>query len=675
MKQTGMAQDGGPLWAALAEAAHNAETNTHEAERRLESILKIAPGQPQALQLLLDLRRATGDLPGARAMMESMANELPGLASVHFELGLLAADLGDSESAARSFSRVVELEPRHPQAWRALGDALVQLGDKARASDAYSRQFQSSVMDLKTLEQASELDSSQAEIAEDLLREFLNIYSTDLTALEMMGSMYMRLDRFESAQELFERALALAPSFHRARAGCVTSLHLQLRPEEEGRHLDILLQDDPDNAEYRMLRALTLSASGRVEESIAYCEKNLIQTEPENPRFWLTYAQTLRVGGRQKECVAAFRRAVEIEPHLGEAWWGLANLKTFLFSPSDVQTMRNDLAHENLTEDNSIFLHFALGKALEDLKTYDESFREYQLGNAQVRAKTPYNIGDALEAGARERRRFTKEFFVAHAGLGHPAADPIFILGLARSGSTLVEQILASHSLVEGAGELPCLVAMVRRLESNAGERGSDGDGAAALLHGEDLRLLGEEYLERCRVHRKSTRPHFTDKMPSNFHHIGLICAALPNAKIIDVRRHPLACCLSNFRQIFPFRQGPSYDLRDIGLYYRGYVELLAHFDRVLPGRVHRVTYEELVGNPEQEIRRLLDYCGLPFEEACLRFYETERGIRTISSEQVRQPVYKDSLEQWRPFEPWLGPLKQALGPVLVAYPAVPDLL
>ncbi|MFL6689367.1 MAG: tetratricopeptide repeat-containing sulfotransferase family protein [Alphaproteobacteria bacterium] len=672
MEQVRTDYDAGPLWAALAEAAHAVDSDASRAAGQLQALLKVAPGQPQALQLLVDLRRATGDLAGARTTLESMAAELPELAAIHFELGLLTAELGDAEAAVRSLSRVVELEPQHPQAWRALGDALAEIGNETQAAHAYARQFQSSLMDVKTLEHVSGLDADQAEIAEEVLREYLNIQATDLTALELMANMYLRLNQFESAQKVFERALELVPSFRRARAGYVAALHRQLRPEEEGQQLDILLQDDPDNPEYRVLKAATLSASGKSREAVEYCE-TLLGTDPENHRFWLAYAQALRVAARQNDCIAAYRKAIELEPRLGEAWWGLANLKTFRFNASDVQTMRNDLSRADLTDGNRVFLHFALGKALEDLKVYDESFQQYRSGNALVRAANPYNIEDIVDGVARERQRFPKEFFVAHADRGNPAADPIFILGLPRSGSTLVEQVLASHSLVEGAGELPCLISLVRRLESKSSHSESECDGAAALLHDEDLNALGEEYLERTRSHRKSMRPHFTDKMPSNFHHLGLICAILPNAKIIDARRHPLACCLSNFKQIFPFRQGPSYDLADIGRYYRAYVELLAHFDRVLPGRIHRVSYEELVGNPEQEIRRLLGYCDLPFEEACLRFYETERGIRTISSEQVRQPVYKDALEQWRPYEQWLGPLVKELGPVLDAYPAVPD--
>jgi hypothetical protein len=333
-----------------------------------------------------------------------------------------------------------------------------------------------------------------------------------------------------------------------------------------------------------------------------------------------------------------------------------------------------ELLREDLTDDNREFLHFALGKALEDDRAYRESFEQYWRGNSLVRARNPYNIDDVPENVAREKRRFTREFFAVHGNAGCPSPDPIFIVGMPRSGSTLVEQILASHTAVEGCGELPSFGTIVRNLEGmQTDQTGSESDDVAGIFNGEDPRALGEEYLERCRNYRRLSRPRFTDKMPSNFHHLGFICATLPNAKIIDVRRHPLACCFSNFKQIFPSRHGPSYELTDIGRYYRGYIELLAHFDRVAPGRMHRVIYEDLVRNPEPEIRRLLDYCGLPFESPCLRFYETDRGIRTISSEQVRQPLYRDSVEQWRHFEPWLGPMKAALGPVLDVYPAVPD--
>ncbi|MFL5239849.1 MAG: tetratricopeptide repeat-containing sulfotransferase family protein [Rhizomicrobium sp.] len=669
MEQVQQGSEFGPLWNILAGAAQVLESNPEEAGRQAEQLLNIAPGQQQALQLLVDARRADGDLAGARARLEAMAAELPDVAAVHCELGLLLIEAGDLQGAIRSLSRVVELEPRHPRAWRALGDALVQAGDITGAAKAYAEQFASSITDLKVLEQVSALERDQLEVADNVLREFLSVFSTDLTALQMLGRMHMRATQFESAENVFTRALEIAPGFQMARLDLISALHQQLRPEDENRQLDIILQEDPDNPEYRSLKAVALTASGSIEEAITYCE-DMLRTEPERYGCWLAYAHALRVAGRENECIAAFRKAIGLQPDMGEAWLGLSNLKTFRFDASDVHAMRAELARKDLTDQNRQFLQFALGKALEDSREYEESFVQYSRGNALIRAANPYNVTDVAENVSREKRRYTREFFAANAELGCASAAPIFILGLPRSGSTLVEQILASHSMIEGGGELPSLTALVRRIESRRDDPAED---AAALFTGESLKAIGEEYLERCRRYRKLPRPYFTDKMPSNFHHLGFICAILPNARIIDARRHPLACCFSNFKQVFPHLQGPSYDLSDIGHYYRAYVELLAHFDRVLPGRIHRVTYEDLVREPEREVRRLLQYCDLPFEDTCLRFYETDRGIRTISSAQVRRPLYNDSVAHWRNYEPWLGPLKAALGTVLDAYPAVRD--
>jgi tetratricopeptide (TPR) repeat protein len=668
MEQVRAFSEVGPLWTVIAEAAHHLETDPDEAERRILAALNTAPGQQQALQLLVDARRARGDLAGARALLEGMASETPELATVHYELGLLQAEMGEREAAVRSLSRVVRLEPKHPQAWRTLGDLLAETGDTNGAASAYAQQFASSVTDLTTLEQVAALELDQAEIAENVLREYLNVFATDLAALEMLGKLHMRAGRFDTAEEVFRRALEIAPSFQNARANYVSALHQQMKTEEEDRQLDILLENDPVNPEYRNLKAQVLSAAGKAQEAVSYCE-DMIRSEPKRPEFWLTYGHILRVAGRQEDCIAAYRKTLVLDPHLSEAWWGLANLRTFRFSQPEIVAMQHELTREDLSDESREFLHFTLGKALEDTAAYEEAFRHYSSGNALVRARFPYDAGEIAQNVEREKQRFTKEFFAAHGNSGNPAADPLFIIGLPRSGSTLIEQILASHSLVEGAGELPTLTAIAQRLEAQQ----DAGAVAGELLRGDSAAALGAEYLERSKAHRRSSRPYFTDKMPSNFHHLGWICAILPNARIVDARRHPLDCCFSNFKQIFPNRRGPSYDLADIGLYYRGYVELLAHFDRVLPGRIHRVIYEDLVGNPEQEIRRLLEYCGLPFEETCLRFYETERGIRTISSEQVRRPVYKDSVAQWRNFEPWLGPLKASLGSVLDAYPARPE--
>jgi Sulfotransferase family len=363
-----------------------------------------------------------------------------------------------------------------------------------------------------------------------------------------------------------------------------------------------------------------------------------------------------------------------MEATLGEAFWSMANLKTFRFTESDVAAMRHALVSSTLADEDRLHFEFALGKALEDAGDYAGSFAHYERANALNRRRHPYRSDENSRFVARCKREFTRDYFAARRGAGAPAADPIFIVGLPRAGSTLLEQILASHSAIEGTVELPDIPQIARELigRDDEAHEGRFFE-ALAALDGAQLRALGERYLQATRVHRKRGLPFFVDKMPNNCLYVGLIQLILPNAKIIDARRHPLGCCFSAFKQHFARGQGFTYSLADLGRYYRDYVDLMSHFDTVLPGRVHRVFYESMIEDTEAETRRLLEYCGLPFEERCLRFYENERPVRTASSEQVRQPIFKDGMDHWRHFEPWLGPLERELGPVLECYPRVPE--
>jgi tetratricopeptide (TPR) repeat protein len=508
--------------------------------------------------------------------------------------------------------------------------------------------------------------------AEQLLKAHLYEAPTDAPAIRMLAEVAARLGRDEDAIRLLERCLELAPGFDAARYQYAIMLHRRNDPTRALAEIERLLAADSRNPAYRNLAAVILSRVGEYQRS-SRLYADLVKEYPANAKVWLSYGHVLKTEGRQEECVAAYRRSITHDPAFGEAYWSLANLKTFRFTDSDIAAMRENVENPAVDETNRWHLHFALGKAYEDAGDYAASFEHYAKGNALYRSRNPYDAATNTKRVERMMAVFTRERFAAHAGGGCPDPGPIFIIGMPRAGSTLLEQILSSHSAIEGTTELPEIITMARELHALA-EREDIGSYADVLVEmsPEALRQLGERYLERTRVHRKTDRPHFIDKMPNNFLHVAMIQLALPNAKIIDARRHPMACCFSNFKQHYARGQRFSYDLTDLGLYYRDYVRLMAHFDEVLPGRVHRVFYERMVEDTEAEVRRLLDYCGLPFEPGCLRFFENERPVRTASSEQVRQPIYREGVDQWRRFEPWLDPLKTALGPVLTAYPEVP---
>jgi len=382
----------------------------------------------------------------------------------------------------------------------------------------------------------------------------------------------------------------------------------------------------------------------------------------------------LKTAGHTERAIAAYRRSLELQPSFGEVWWSLANLKTFRFSAADLALMSAQLARTDLSDEDRLHLEFAIGKALEDAAEYASSFEHYAQGNAIRRAQLHYSADDTHARVQHIRQQYGAGFFAARAGMGNPARDPVFIVGLPRSGSTLIEQILSSHSQVEGTMELPEVTSITRMLRAQGDEDSAmPYHQVLAALDADALHELGERYLAHTRIQRKTAAPLFIDKMPNNFMHIGLIHLMLPNATIIDARRHPLPCGFSIFKQHFARGQGFSYGLEDIGRYYRDYVALMAHFDEVLPGRIHRVIYEHMVEDTEAEVRRLLDHCGLPFEPSCLRFFENARPVRTASSEQVRQPIYREGVDHWQHYAPWLEPLKSALGPALDSYQGVPD--
>jgi tetratricopeptide (TPR) repeat protein len=516
--------------------------------------------------------------------------------------------------------------------------------------------------DPRLMKAALALFDNRLSEAEPLLRAHLKDDPFDVYAIRMLAELAGRIGRYKDAETLLHRALELAPDFGAARANLATCLYRQNRSVEAIAELDRVMIDDPENIGHSNLKAAALGKIGGFDEAIdLYGE--VLRAAPNQPKVWMSYGHVLKTVGRLDEGIAAYRRAIEIAPSLGEVWWSLANLKTARFSADDIAAMRTALEQRHLTDEDRLHLDFALGKALEDAKDFASAFAHYAAGNALRRESLDYSADETTQFVDRSIAVATPAQFAAKQGQGCPVRAPIFVLGMPRAGSTLIEQILSSHSLVEGTSELPDIPALAR----TAGYPENLADLSAA-----ELRSLGEDYLSRTRVQRRTDKPLFIDKLPNNWAHVPFIHLILPGAIIIDARRHPMSCCFSNFKQHFARGQGFSYSLGDMGRYYADYVRLMAHVDTVLPGRVHRVIYERMVDDSESEIRALLDACGLPFEEACLRFHETERAVRTPSSEQVRRPIFRDGVEGWQGFAPWLEPLEAALGGALTAYPDAP---
>lgn len=563
--------------------------------------------------------------------------------------------------AADQAREILSVDPANPHAYRLLGRALRAMGDHEEAERAELDAISASVHDPHLIEAATALASNDLPVAERLLRPRLKENPFDVAAIRMMAELAGRLGRLVDAENLLGRALELAPGFAAARANLATVLYRQNRPEEAIAQLDQLLGDDPENAAHRNLKAAALGRIGGYEEAIALYD-DILQRFPDQPKLWMSYGHVLKTVGRRDDSIAAYRRALVLVPGLGEVWWSLANLKTVRFDDADIAAMEAALGQPGLAAEDRYHLHFALGKALEDAKVHARSFEHYAQGNRLRHAELDYDPSDITRHVDRSIALFTPDFFVEREGRGDPAPDPVFVLGMPRAGSTLIEQILASHSQVEGTIELPDIAAIARKLGGcGDGERERAYLTRLSELGPDELSALGAEYLAATRIHRKTQKPFFIDKMPNNWAHVGLIRLILPNAKIIDARRDPLDCCFSNFKQHFARGQAFSYSLEDMGRYYADYVRLMTHFDQIQPDRVHRVIHEALVDDLEGQVRSLLAFLNLPFEDACLRFWENDRAVRTASSEQVRRPINREGIGQWKPYAAWLNPLRAAL--------------
>ena len=574
----------------------------------------------------------------------------------------------DAALAARWARQALVPNPSSPPALRLLGLALRASGQADEAAEYEQRALRAATSDRLLMNAGHALVANELHRAEPLLKDRLKRDPYDYSAIRMLAELAARIGRLGDSENLLRRALELAPSFQSARANLATVLYRQHRAQEALEQLDVIAGEGqlPDGV--RNLKAAALGRVGGYEEAIALY-REVLSRHGDQPKIWMSLAHLLKTVGEQQESIEAYRRATELAPGLGEVWWSLANLKTVKFDDADVAAMEAALDDAALNADDELHLHFALGKAYEDRQDPDEAWQHYAAGNRIRAGQLQHDIDRITDLVDRSIELMTPSFFIEREGQGFGAPDPIFILGMPRAGSTLLEQILASHSQVEGTMELSDIHSLARRIDGKHGrkERGAYPEGLAQL-DGDALTNLGREYLDTTRIQRSEGTPYFIDKMPNNWLYAGFIRLILPNAKIIDARRHPLDCGFSNFKQHFARGQAFSYDLEHIGRFYADYVRMMAHLDAVQPGKVHRVIHERLVEHPETEIRRVLDYCGLDWEDACLNFHQTKRAVRTASSEQVRRPLSKSGFDQWKPFEQWLGPLKDALGPTLSSW-------
>jgi tetratricopeptide (TPR) repeat protein len=631
------------------------------------TILTTAPGQRDALLFTAIAQRFLGQIPEALKTIATLEQFHPRFSRLHEERGRCFVALRQAQPAIDAFLQAVHINHALPGSWGMLEGLYRMQSDAANTATAASQ-----VATLRTLPQQVVVATGlfadgDAEDAEALVRGYLLEHGDHIEAMRLLARIGISHKIYFDAQVLLAAVLERAPDYRAARQDYAFVLIELHRYEEALRELDKLMADEPNNRQLKILHAAARVGVGEHERAIALYHELLVGAA-EDAEAHLSIGHALKTLGQTQPAIESYRRAAGCRADFGDAYWSLANLKTYRFTSEELARMQSELVAPTTSLFDRYHLCFAIGKALEDQGRFAESFGAYQQGNELKRPECRYRA-ELVEQNTQQQIKIcTAEFFASRQGWGNPSPDPIFIIGLPRSGSTLLEQILASHSQVEGTQELPNVQQIVSRLRGFGPETNDPRyPRILASLSTEDFRKLGEEYLAGTRIYR-SGRAFFIDKMPNNFRHVGLIHLMLPNARIIDARREPMACCFSNFKQLFANGQEFTYSIDDIARYYRTYLELMRHWDQVLPGRVLRVYHEDVIDDLEGSVRRLLEYCGLEFEAQCVAFHETKRSVRTASSEQVRQGIFRGGLDQWTHFEPWLGPLKDALGDALSGY-------
>jgi predicted Zn-dependent protease len=632
-----------------------------------EVLLCHMPDERDVLLLTAASLRHLGRLCEALDLLARLETLQPRFSRLHQERGLCHVAQKDAPKAIDALLHAVNINPALPMSWRMLEGVYRLTGDMQNAATAAAHVATLGSLPPPVVTATALFCDGDLEPAERMIRSFLLEHGDHPEAMRLLAKIGMARGALDDAELLLEAALALVPDHRAARHDYTQTLLQRHKYQMAHEQAQQLLALDPGNLDYLSVAATAAVGLGDHERAIGIYRTMLGQT-PESCDVHLWLGHALKTIGKVPEAVAAYRGAVAARGDFGDAYWSLANLKTYRFTDGEIAAMQDGQVASHTAPEDRWHLCFALGKAFEDRNEAEQAWHFYARGNALKRAESRYRPQILEINTARQIAVCTADFFRDHAGWGDRATDPIFVLGLPRSGSTLVEQILASHSLVEGTQELPDIQRIVQELQG----RDPDLDdprypGILAQLQRDDAAQLARRYLEDTQAYRTG-RPFFIDKMPNNFRHVGLIHLLLPNARIIDARREPMSCCFSNLKQLFANGQEFSYSIEDIARYYRTYLDLMEHWDRALPGRVLRIQHEDVIDDLEGSVRRILDHCGLPFEQSCVDFHRNPRSVRTPSSEQVRQPIFRDGLDQWKTFTPWLAPLREALGDALIRY-------
>jgi tetratricopeptide (TPR) repeat protein len=622
------------------------------------------PESREALYRLAVSHRRAGRITAALLALKRIEELYPPFGSLFEELGFCLVAADDRSKAALAFARAAELNPCLIESWRALERLFTASGRTAQAQQAASQVAELAALPGEIQLACSKFFDGERVVAEDLVRQYLTVHGEHVEALRLLAKMASDAGAEYDSEVLLHRAVSLAPDHLAARHELVLALLKRQKHDLAREHIAKLLASAPTHPVYRALYAEAMAGMGDYNKALpVYGE--LLREDPQDAELYVTIGNALKTTGKTDEAIDAYHYATTTKPGFGAPFWGLANLKTYRFTDAEITLMQQHEVHKATAAEDRCHLCFALGKALEDRGRFAEAFEYYERGNALKKASLKYSP-EALEQSVRQQMSgCAPEFFAARRNFGSPSAAPIFIVGMPRSGSTLVEQILASHSQVDGTLELADIPRLAQEMRSGDAGVGLSYQTVLQGLTAAMARKLGERYLSDTRPYRTgragAPRPRFTDKMPNNFQHLDLIQLLLPNAKVIDVRREPVACGFGIFKQLFANGQRFAYSQEDIGRYYRMYVELMAHWERALPGKILRVQYEDLVKDLEPNVRRILDFCELEFEPACVEFHRTRRSVHTPSSEQVHQPIYREGLDQWQHFERWLAPLKRTL--------------